>query len=167
MSYWCNTGKFQKAYDFLYKNLKVQKDNRNPYSKMLGKLGWVYYRYYNDGDTYETLTYCYETEEEFKIFANNKNFPQEERNEIENILNKHDTYENCLENAVNYLLTRIMLYLSTEEKIYNPDTNRLINFYSPKGIECLKKLGCTLSHSGQKLCNSNKPLKTKINDLIN
>lgn len=53
---------------------------------MVGKLGWVYYRYYNDGDTYETLTYCYEIGNYFSIFRNNKNFPEEERNEIENIL---------------------------------------------------------------------------------
>lgn len=54
---------------------------------------------------------------------------------------------NKLEEAVNYVLKELMLHMSKDNKIWNPETNRLVNIDSPTGLRALKLLGCKLKYT--------------------
>lgn len=130
MSYWNSTGKYQKAYDYLYDKLIPKSgSSRHKYGELLRVLGRYYYRYYNDGDDYYAMI------EEGTDFTNNCKMPAVERENVESMLDGWGHYKTILEDTVNYVLVRTMLNLSTPTKIYNPLSNRLVNINSVAGIK--------------------------------
>ena len=40
-----------------------------------------------------------------------------------------------------------MLHHSTDDKVWNPETNRLIRIDTAKGLKVLKDFGCTIHYS--------------------
>ena len=146
-TYSSNNGKYQKAYDIIWKEL-VPKSGRahTELGELLRRFSRVYYRYYNDGDTYDDL--C---DDEFgnammRYFDEQKGIPQVHAKKVHYIL-FGGNYEKSLEDAVNYILRTIMLNKSTPDKIYNPETGRLVGVTTPTGLKALKQLGCKITYS--------------------
>ena len=164
MSYWSRKGKYQKAYDFLYNKLvPSQGAARSGYGEMIRVMSRVIYRYYNDGDTYDDLLYDhYDVQTKSLLFRDNKRMPEKERNIVESMLSRRDKYDSIMD----YILVRTMLHLSTKDKIFNPDTNRLVAFASPKGMAALKKLDCQISHSCQEDAGDDESIITKFGRAI-
>ena len=140
-------GKYQKAYDILWDELVPKTGRANTeMGELLRRLSRVYYRYNNDGDTYDHL--C---DDEFgnammKYFDEQKGIPADHAKKVHYMLFGGD-YEKSLEDAVNYVLREIMLSKSTDEKIYNPQTGRLVGITTPTGIKALSELGCKITYS--------------------
>ena len=136
MSYSDNKGKYEKAYDFLFKKLVP------PSGKALNELGEAlrlvskaYYRKNNDGDSYDDcIEYGIIPVFSGKTYPFNKEY-EALGNELDYLLssNKYD-------DAINIVLVHIMLALSSESNIYNPNTNRLVPLNSEKGKQALKLL---------------------------
>lgn len=137
MKYFSGNGKYQKAYDFLFKKL-VPSQGSCSYNlaEALRLVSKVYYRYCNDGDSYDD---CIEYGM-INSFSDNKfpfKFPYRELgNELERIL----SYDKNYDLALDVVLLSIMLELSDKKNIYNPLTNRLVPLNSSKGKEALKLL---------------------------
>jgi hypothetical protein len=51
-----------------------------------------------------------------------------------------------LEKTVNYVMREIMLHMSTKDKVWNPETNRLVRINTPTGLKALKSLECVLKY---------------------
>ena len=142
-------GKFQKAYNILWKEL-VPKSGRadTELGELLRRLSRVYYRNYNDGDSYDDL--C---DDEFgnammRYFDDQKGIPQKQARAVHYILRTGD-YERSLDKAVDYVLREIMLSKSTHDKIYNPETGRLVGITTPTGLKSLKALGCKITYTSE------------------
>ena len=56
-------------------------------------------------------------------------------------------YEKALESVVDRILRFLILKKSTQDKIFNMETRRLVSIKTPKGIKILKELGCTLVYN--------------------
>lgn len=142
-----NKGKYQKAYDILWGELVPTSGRADTeIGELLRRLSRVYYRYYNDGDTYDDL--C---DDEFgnammRYFDDQKGVPKKHANKVHMILSSYN-YESALEDAVNYVLREIMLSKSNDEKIYNPQTGRLVGITTPTGMKALCELGCKITYS--------------------
>ena len=163
MSYWNETGKYQKAYNYLYNKLVPRSGvARSKYGELLRKISYVYYRRHNDGDTYEDLIYDYDYDRSSPIFHNNEGMPEKEREFVENLLSGYGNYDKILEDTVNYSMVRIMLFLSTKNKVYNPDTNRLVFITSSTGQVALNKLDCNVKHLHLFDVGEDLDLKTKF-----
>jgi len=161
MSYWNSTGKFQKAYDYLYDKLIPRSGNsRNKYGELLRVLGRYYYRFYNDGDDYDAMI------EEGHDFTGNSRMPELEREKVESMLNDFGRYKTILEDTVNYVLVRTMLHLSTPTKIYNPDSNRLVTINTDTGIKALSKLGYKIDTIYSNDFGIDEPLNIKFKKAI-
>lgn len=146
MTYWNEKGKYQKAYDYFYKKLVPSSGKAsNKWGEMLRVLSNVYYRRHNDGDDYDD--FLENRGESQGFFQNNKNMPEVQRKKVESLLNKFWDYDNKLEEAVNYVLKELMLHMSKDNKIWNPETNRLVNIDSRTGLRALKLLGCKLKYT--------------------
>lgn len=141
-TYWNNNGKYQKAYDYFYNKL-VQEPNevKDPFGKLLSVVSWMYKRKYNDGDSYDDL--LEDNEEGF--FMNNKKMPEKQRKKVEYMIG--NSQEENLEKTVNYVLKEIMLQYSTDDKVWNPETNRLIRIDTAKGLKVLKDFGCKIHYT--------------------
>lgn len=136
MSYSDNKGKYEKAYDFLFKKL-VPPSGRalNELGEALRLVSKVYYRKNNDGDSYhDCIEYGIIPAFSDKTYPFNKEY-EALGNELDYLLsiNKYD-------DAINIVLVHIMLDLSSESNIYNPTTNRLVPLNSEKGKQALKLL---------------------------
>ena len=136
MSYSNDKGKYQKAYDFLFKKLVPQSGrSMNNLGEALRLVSKVYYRLNNDGDSYDD---CIEQgmvsdfSEKRYPFENNYN---DLGRELDYLLSN-----NRYDEAVNIVLLHIMLSLSSESNIYNPENNRLVPINSAKGQKALKDL---------------------------
>lgn len=93
MTYWNETGKYQKAYDYFYKKLVPSSGKAsNQWGEMLRVLSNVYYRRHNDGDDYDDFI---ENRGESQGFSqNNKNMPEVQRKKGESLLNEYWDYDN-------------------------------------------------------------------------
>ena len=136
MSYSDNKGKYEKAYDFLFKKL-VPPSGRalNELGEALRLVSKVYYRKNNDGDSYhDCIEYGIIPAFSHKTYPFNKEY-EALGNELDYLLsiNKYD-------DAINIVLVHIMLDLSSDSNIYNPNTNRLVPLNSEKGKKALKLL---------------------------
>jgi len=163
MSYWNSTGKYQKAYDYLYDKLIPNSgSSRHKYGELLRVLGRYYYRYYNDGDDYYSMT------EEGKDFTHNSKMPEEERETVESMLDGLGHYKTILEDTINYVLVKTMLNLSTPTKIYNPNSNRLVNINSVSGInaQTLLDYKITCLHKYKKMVGLDEPLSIKFKKAV-
>ncbi len=107
----------------------------NELGKALRLVSKAYYRKNNDCDSYDDCI-------EYGIIPvfSDTNYPFDKEykdlgNELYYLLsnNKYDK-------GVSLVLLQIMLYLSSESNIYNPDTNRLVPINSKKGKQALKLL---------------------------
>ena len=139
MSYWNSTGKFQKSYDYFYDKLvPSQGKAKTDEGELLRLLSKFYYRHYNDGDSYYS---CIE-DLGFPKISSIKNIDEKILDKIES-----NIYLDNFNLATDYTLRYIMLKNSNNTHIWNPDTNRLVSIYTPKGLKCLKLLECELSYT--------------------
>ena len=141
-TYWNKNGKYQKAYNYFYEKL-IPKSGKadDPFGELLSVVSWMYQRKYNDGDTYDDLL----GDNEDGFFMNNKNMPEKQRKKEEIMIG--NSQEEKLEKTVNYVLKEIMLQHSTDDKVWNPETNRLIRIDTAKGLKVLKDFGCKIHYS--------------------
>ena len=136
MSYSNDKGKYQKAYNFLFKKL-VPLSGRamNELGEALRIVSKVYYRLNNDGDTYgECVNEGMVQDLSKKMYPFNKEY-HELGLKLDTLLSssKYD-------DAVSLVLVHIMLSLSSESNIYNPESNRLVPINSAAGKKALKAL---------------------------
>lgn len=129
-------GRYQKAYNFLFSKL-IPKEGSSSYNlgEILRLVNYVYYRYSNSGDSYESCI-----ERKYISYFSNKKFPfnkeySELGVELERLL-----YDYKYDEAVDMVLLQIMLKLSNKNEIYNPESNRLVSLNSEKGAKALKSL---------------------------
>ena len=101
----------------------------------------MYQRRYNDGDSYDDLL----GDNDNGFFMNNKNMPEKQRKKVEYMIG--NAQEEKLEKTVNYVLKEIMLHHSTDDKVWNPETNRLIRIDTAKGLKVLKDFGCKIHYT--------------------
>jgi len=136
MSYSDNKGKYQKAYDFLYKKLVPPSGKaKNALGEALRLVSRVYYRKNNDGDTYGD---CIESgivpdfsEKKYPFTGDYEPLGRE----LDYLLSSSE-----YDKAVSVVLFNIMLSLSSTTHIYNPSSNRLVVIESEAGKTALKAL---------------------------
>jgi len=136
MLYWSNKGKYQKAYDFLWKKLIPRSGKaKNSLGEVLRLVSRVYYRYYNDGDSY------YNCIEEGMVPDFNKKVYPFDKDYHELGMTLDDLLSGSeYDKASDLVLVHIMLSLSSESNIYNPNSNRLVPIDSAVGRDALKLL---------------------------
>lgn len=128
-----NNGKYEKAYHYLFKKLVpssgVAYNNLGEALRLVTK---VYYRKYNDGDSYrECIEYGIVPD-----FSKN-HYPFDK--EYKSLGRELDTFLRTgnYDDALNLVLLHIMLSLSSTSNIYNPEMNRLVSIHSPVGKRAL------------------------------
>jgi len=140
-SYWSNTGKFPKAYQYFYDKLVPSSGKaETPIGNLLRIVSKIYYRKFNDGDTYYQLTdngYAY-----FYPITTIKDIDKLLLYKLEGYP-QDDYYEKCVDTMMKY----IMLENSTPDTIWNPETNRLVKIDGVRGLKCLKMLDCNITYS--------------------
>lgn len=140
--YWCEKGKYQKAYDYFYPKLVPNYGPAStPEGELLRVMSNFYYRFYNDGDIYEEMI-----EEGYQPFTALRDIDCEFLKSLHNELYCSYTYEKTLESIVDRVLRFIILKNSTEDKIFNIDTRRLVSIKTPKGMKILKELDCKITY---------------------
>ena len=136
MSYSDNKGKYQKAYDFLYKKLVPPSGKaKNALGEALRLVSRVYYRKNNDGDTYDD---CIESG--IVPDFSEKKYPFTGEYEPLGMELDYLLSSNEYDKAVTLVLFNIMLSLSSTTHIYNPSSNRLVVIDSEAGQKALKEL---------------------------
>tara|TARA_Y100000590_G_scaffold44185_1_gene47035 strand:+ start:1985 stop:3139 length:1155 start_codon:yes stop_codon:yes gene_type:complete len=137
MLYSDNKGKYQKAYDYLYKKL-VPPSGRalNNLGEALRLVSRVYYRRTNDGDSYGD---CID-QGMVQDFSEKKYPFVNEYHELGQKLDSLFSSEAGYDYAVDLVLVHIMISLSSESNIYNPETNRLVPIDSAAGKKALAAL---------------------------
>ena len=142
-SYWNKTGKFYKAYDRFYKELVPSSGKAStPNGELLRVISKIYYRYYNDGDTYEYLL-----EDGYLSLTDIEDLNPRFLQSLHITLLGSYTYKKDLEMTVDKIMRFLILKKSTPEKIYNPETGRLLKITSAQGIKILQDLGCKIEYS--------------------
>ena len=141
--YWEGKGKYQKAYDYFW-NKWVPKSGKssNPWGELLRMVALVYYRRYNDGDSYGDVL---EMRGRSSLFSSDKSMPEKQRMHVEHMVSTLHT-DSQMEKVVNYVMKEIMLHMSSKGKIWNPQTNRLVRIDTTTGLKALKELGCELKY---------------------
>ena len=140
--YWCEKGKYQKAYDYFYPKLVPNYgEATTPEGELLRVISKFYYRFYNDGDIYEEMI-----EESYLPITRIQEIDIEFLKSLHNELYSSYTYEKTLESVVDRVLRFIIFKNSTEDKIYNIETRRLVSIKTPKGIKILKELDCKITY---------------------
>ena len=143
MSYSNDKGKYQKAYDFLFKKLVPSTGKSgNNLGEALRLVNKVVSRHYNDGDTYSDCVH----EGMVPEFSKGK-FPFDGEHktlglELEYLLDKDD-----YDGAMNLVLLHIMMSLSSDTAVYNPESNRLAAIDSPAGRKALVALDINSVHT--------------------
>lgn len=136
MSYSDDKGKYQKAYDFLYKKLVPSSGRaKNALGEALRLVSRVYYRRENDGDSYDD---CIE-QGMVQDFAK-KQYPFDGEYEPLGKELDHLLSTGNYDQAVSLVLFNIMLSLSSTTHIYNPASNRLVEIDTPAGKKALEAL---------------------------
>lgn len=136
MSYSDDKGKYQKAYDFLYKKLVPPSGQaKNALGEALRLVSRVYYRRENDGDSYGD---CIEDgivpDFAKKYYPFNGEYEPLGK-ELDHLLSIGN-----YDQAVSLVLFNIMLSLSSTTHIYNPASNRLVEIDTPAGKKALEAL---------------------------
>ena len=140
--YWCEKGKYQKAYDYFYPKLVPNYgEAASPEGELLRVISKFYYRFYNDGDIYEEMI-----EEDYLPLTRIQGIDMNFLKSLHNELYSSYTYEETLESVVDRILRFIILKNSTEDKIFNIDTRRLVSIKTPKGMKILKELDCKITY---------------------
>ena len=138
-NYWSQEGKYQKAYDHFYSLLVPRRGKADtPEGELLRTISKIYYRYFNDGDIYENML-----EEGYPSLEDIRGIDRKFLRSLEAQLYDYD-YEKTLESVVDRILRFLIFKNSTEDKIFNMETRRLVSIKTPKGIKILKELECTL-----------------------
>ena len=137
MLYSDGKGKYEKAYNFLFKKMVPDSGKAsNPLGEALRLVSRVYYRLSNDGDSYgDCIEYGMVPDFSENKFPFNKEYAALGR-ELDSHLSSASGYDK----AVDLVLLHIMLSLSSESNIYNPETNRLVPLNSAAGKKALKAL---------------------------
>ena len=136
MSYGNNKGKYQKAYDFLYAKLvPISGKAMNELGEALRIVSKVYYRRNNDGDTY-----CNCIEEGMVQDLSKKIYPFNKEYHSLGLTLNNLLSNGSYDEAITVVLLQIMLSLSSESNIYNPESNRLVPIESAAGKKALKAL---------------------------
>ena len=137
MLYSDGKGKYEKAYNFLFKKMVPPSGKAsNPLGEALRLVSRVYYRLSNDGDSYgDCIEYGMVPDFSENKFPFNKEYAALGR-ELDHHLSSASGYDK----AVDLVLLHIMLSLSSESNIYNPETNRLVPLNSAAGKKALKAL---------------------------
>jgi hypothetical protein len=137
MSYSNGKGKYEKAYNYLFKKLVPQQGRAsNPLGEALRLVSRVYHRFNNDGDSYGDCI-----DERMVPDFSEKKFPfDKEYQALGRELGSHLNSSSGYDKAVDLVLLHIMLSLSSESNIYNPETNRLVPLNSSAGEKALKAL---------------------------
>ena len=138
-----DTGKFQKAYTFFYDKLVPRSGNaETPIGNLLRIVSKIYYRKFNDGDSYYELTNNEYGDAYFYPITTIKDIDKQLLYKLEGYL-VDDYYEKCVDTMMKY----IMLENSTPDTIWNPETNRLVKINGVTALKCLKMLDCKLTYS--------------------
>ena len=137
MSYANGKGKYEKAYNYLFKKLVPQQGRASdPLGEALRLVSRVYHRLNNDGDSYGDCI-----EQGMVSDFSEKKFPfDKEYQPLGRELDSHLSSTSGYDKAVDLVLLHIMLSLSSESNIYNPETNRLVPLNSAAGEKALKAL---------------------------
>ena len=136
MSYSDNKGKYQKAYDFLYKKLVPSSGRaKNALGEALRLVSRVYYRKENDGDSYDDCI-----EDGIVPDFTKKHYPFKGEYEPLGRELDHLLSTGNYDQAVSLVLFNIMLSLSSTTHIYNPASNRLVEIDTPAGKKALEAL---------------------------
>ena len=137
-NYWNHKGTFQNTYNYLWKLLVptegVAKTDEGNILRIVSK---AYYRYFNDGDNFSETLEDYNFDSYFTG-----------KHELDKIFLR-SIYSSCYnpDKSVDETLKYLMLKMSTKEKIWNPNTNRLVLINTPTGKKALSLLGCKLEVS--------------------
>ena len=137
MLYSDGKGKYEKAYGYLLKKMIPESGRAsNPLGEALRLVSRVYYRRSNDGDSYgECIEYGMVPDFSERKFPFDKEYAALGRE-----LDSHLSSDSGYDKAVDLVLLHIMLNLSSESNIYNPETNRLVPLNSAAGEKALKAL---------------------------
>ena len=137
MLYSDGKGKYEKAYGYLFKKMIPESGRAsNPLGEALRLVSRVYYRRSNDGDSYgECIEYGMVPDFSERKFPFDKEYAALGRE-----LDSHLSSDSGYDKAVDLILLHIMLSLSSESNIYNPETNRLVPLNSAAGEKALKAL---------------------------
>lgn len=148
--YWFDKGKYQKNYDYFWKKLvPLSGAAKTEWGEVLRRLAKFYYRAYNDGDDYDHVSYYMGA----PLILPEKGYKSKDvekvASEVQRMISgpsSMGSYEKYLNKATDHLLRAMMLHMSTEDKIWNPETNRLVRIDTPTGLKAMKLLDCKLSY---------------------
>ena len=136
MSYSDNKGKYQKAYDFLYKKLVPSSGKaKNALGEALRLVSRVYYRKNNDGDSYDDCIEDGIVPDFAKKYYPFKGEYEPLGRELDHLLSIGN-----YDQAISLVLFNIMLSLSSTTHIYNPASNRLVEIDTDAGKKALEAL---------------------------
>lgn len=147
--YWFDKGKYQKNYDYFWKKLVPPSGSaKTEWGEVLRRLANIYYRAYNDGDSYDDAIEMGKPPILPSKGYKSKDVEKVAR-EVEIMVRRYapmSIYEEQLNKATDHLLRAIMLHNSTKDKIWNPETNRLVRIDTPTGMKAMKLLDCHLTY---------------------
>jgi len=146
-------GYFQSSYNYFYNYYKVgEVISEKPiglFSNFIRLVTKIYYRNYAYGDTYEGLIElggdCWKLSSSLSsdsIIRHSPFIMSEHISKLEGILNREKDYMEFINQSMKY----IVLVHSTEDKIWNPATNRLVSINGHTGKLALEKLGCKITY---------------------
>ena len=143
MSYSNGKGKYQKAYEFLFKKLIPSTgESGNNLGEALRLVNRVYYRHYNDGDTYSDCV-----PEQMVPEFNKGKFPFNGKHETLGQELEHLYYIGDYDGSMDLVLLHIMMSLSSDTAVYNPESNRLAAIDSQAGRKALAALDINSVHT--------------------
>jgi hypothetical protein len=163
-------GRYQKVYDKLYKKLVPKTGKAKTHDgEILRLISQIGNKYYNNDDTYSDLTD--DKYSGIKRLTEVSNINKEDGKIAHYILSayvyeSYRKYVYYLEKCINIILQRIMIRMSNENSIINPNTGRLVKITSPTGIKSIKQLDCELVYKCGKINYDHvytKPLFKHIN----
>ena len=147
--YWFDKGKYQKNYDYFWKKLVPPSGSaKTEWGEVLRRLANIYYRAYNSGDSYDDAIEMGKPHILPRNGYKSKDVEKVAR-EVENMVRRYapmSIYERNLNKATDHLLRAMMLHYSTKDKIWNPETNRLVRIDTPTGMKAMKLLDCHLTY---------------------
>jgi len=146
-AYWSDNGKYQKAYDYFFNKLVPSSGTaETPEGELLRRLSRIYYRYFNDGDLYYHLL-----EDGYSSITNIEGLDKDFNrlfSSLESDLKycSDYMYKETLETSADNIIKYIMIKHSNDDHIWNPQTNKLVKIYTPKGRQLLEMFGYKLTY---------------------
>ena len=132
-AYWNGVGRYQKAYDYFWEKWHSSHDGDNPWKQLLREISYVYRRRYNDGDSYSDVLDWNQAD---TLFWHDRSMPEKQRREVEHRLGNDDD----LDDVVDYVLREIMVHHSTYDRVWCPETCRLVPRRTRSGHRALQAL---------------------------